>query len=214
MKILKYLSILFLSHLLMHFPIQHLVSLGLLQEGINNSHLKLGWDIYTVGIFYYLVIFFPFFEETSFRLFLKPTKNRLLFGVSFLSTLIVYLISSHYIDLDSQRFIYTSLTILLSVSLFILLNKKLNVSSQWQSRINSKYLLIASSVGFALVHYGVYFSSHIVLFSFIPLIKHFFSGLIFGIIRIRHGFRYGLLLHSSNNLLAFLAIFFKSTVLT
>jgi hypothetical protein len=214
MKVFKYLGFLFLIKMLLYLPIQHLVSIGVLQEEINHRHLKLGWDFYTLGIFYYIVIFFPFFEETSFRLFLKPTKNRLLVGVSFLSILIVYLISSHFIDLDSQRFVYTSLTILLSVSLFILLNKKMNASSQWQSKINSKYLLIASSVGFALAHYGVNFSSHLVWFSLIPLITHFFSGLVFGIFRMRHGFINGIILHSSNNLIAFLAIAFKSWAIT
>jgi membrane protease YdiL (CAAX protease family) len=185
-----------------------LVGKGLLEIESNHRNLDLGFDFFSIGIFYYLVMFFPLFEELSFRLFLNPKEKNIRIGFSFLFFISIFKVINQIYDLDSLRFILTTGSFGCALLLSYFLKGRLGTIQNWFKSIKKIYLLIISSFIFALMHYDTNYSSDSFFISLIPLLKHFFSGMIFGIFRIRYGFKNGFILHALNNMLSFLAIFF------
>ena len=209
MRFIKFLFILIIINQVCYFLINNLVDKGLLEIERNHRHLDLGFDLGSIRIFYYLVMFFPLIEELAFRLFLNPKERNIRMGFSFFFVVVIYKVTTLIFDLDKLMFVLTSGSFICALLLSIYLKGKLGGVENYIKFTNKNSLLIISCVLFAIMHYGTNYSSNSFLISLIPLTKHFFSGYVFGIFRIRYGLFNAVMLHSLNNLMSFLAIFFK-----
>lgn len=209
MKHFKYLGFLFAVSFFFQFPIQYLVNESFLNIEDNYRNFSLGLDLKSFQVFYYLVVFFPLFEELSFRLFLNPTNRNIKFGLAFLLVIVAYKIINQNFSIESHKLLVTLGSFCFAILLGFYFLEKFTSLSRKIASINQKCILYLSSIIFALMHFETNYSSHIFIISLFPLVKHFISGMIYGTFRIKYGFINGVFLHVLNNSLTFLVMFFN-----
>ncbi|MBT2162662.1 CPBP family intramembrane metalloprotease [Zobellia sp. KMM 6746] len=144
---------------------------------------------------YLVILVGPLVEELCYRFYLKI--NRLTISISLFFT-VYFLLSlyarSWFYDFHNETFI---IRVVASFFLVSLLNLRLGSVINKLKGINLKYVLWFSCCTFALIH----------LLNFVPLtfyqkiffpvlvLVQFVYGVVFGFLRLKHGFIWGLLLH-------------------
>lgn len=151
-------------------------------------------------------ILIPIFEESLFRLALKPKAINI--GVASFST--VYFSLTKFLEIESLFYFEVNpnciIRLLVSISLGLLVyrfsvNKSKHILRLWNK--NFPRIFYLCGVLFALLHLNNYYvaaNNNSFLIAIIVVLPHFFSALIFGYARLKHGFVFGTLLHSVNNL--------------
>lgn len=172
-------------------------------ENIAVSEVLEQW--HPIKLLVYGSILIPIFEESLFRLVLKPKALNI--GVTSFS--IIYFSLTKLLEIESLFYFKTNLNciIRLLVSIFcgilvylISVNKSKQILKFWSK--NFAAIFYSSGILFALLHLGNYIvvSPNNTLIASIVVMPHFFSALIFGYARLKHGFTFGTLMHIVNNL--------------
>jgi membrane protease YdiL (CAAX protease family) len=145
------------------------------------------------------VIFAPLFEETMFRLFLKFSRAR--FNISF------FLIS-----LSSFVFsgvVGSVMMVLWLVIAIMLIDRKYYIAIQYFWLKNRKVVFWAVVLLFGLVHLDNYDLNMIPWYLYFPtVLPQLIGGVFLGIVRIRFGFLWAILLHAAFNLIAVFETFY------
>jgi len=147
--------------------------------------------------FLFIVIVGPLFEELCFRLWLK--KGLFYATYSILGSL---LLLAGAISGSSAMAMDDVLTIVLLVGLLVAI-----FMSRHKPRVfikHYKYFYYISVFAFGLMHLSNYTDINLVSPWYLPLLAfpYIIAGFLFGYTRITYGFKYGLLLHMSLNLVA------------
>lgn len=150
----------------------------------------------------------PLVEELLFRLSLTP-KPVYLAITGGLFTL--YIISTGFYDIplfrvDSSFPLRLGLSLIVGFSVFYWVKKHTNRMERVWS-LNFRWILYLSAFGFGFMHSSNYETTALVLLAILTF-PHCISGLFFGFVRVRYGFRYSLLFHSINNFVALSLIIF------
>lgn len=131
----------------------------------------------------------PLIEEIMFRLILKPTKiNIIISSITF-----YFFVSGPVWYLNYFPFLRFFICLFLSVFLFIF-NDYLRGNLQ---KINQKKFLISTAIGFSLLHIYNFSNIQYILLPlyFIYVLPQFFLGIILGIIRLKNGLIWSVVLH-------------------
>jgi membrane protease YdiL (CAAX protease family) len=145
------------------------------------------------------VILAPFLEETMFRLFLKFSRAR--FNVSFFLIALFSFAFSKVVG-----FLMLGLWLIFAISL---LYRRYYISIQYfwlKNRVAVFWLIV---LFFGLIHLDNYDLEMIPWYLYFPtVIPQLIGGVFLGIVRIRFGFMWAVLLHASYNLVAFIDLFY------
>jgi nitrate reductase NapE component len=141
------------------------------------------------------VLFAPLFEETMFRLFLKFSRAR--FNISF------FLIS-----LSSFAFsgiLGGVMMVLWLVIAIVLLDRRYYIAIQYFWLRNRKLVFWSVVLLFGLIHLDNYDLNMIPWYLYFPtVLPQLIGGIFLGIVRIRFGFLWAILLHAAFNFIAVL----------
>lgn len=154
-------------------------------------------------LFFQIVILGPIIEEISFRLPLKFNKLFIPFSV-FVFYLMIKLLNKKDFYLGEYTLDYILLQVAISIMLFIVLFALLrikNIRYFIEEKIYKKHFGIffyALAFFFAFLHYKA--DSFSLVFVTPIIISQFISGVFLGYVRMKLGFRYGVLMHMLNNL--------------
>ncbi|MGM9506326.1 CPBP family glutamic-type intramembrane protease [Larkinella sp. GY13] len=131
----------------------------------------------------------PLIEEISFRLILNPTKKNIIIS----STIFFFLISGPVWYLST----FPTIRLLICFFIFIFFYTFSDFFNDKLLRLNKFFLLAISSFGFALFHIFNFSNFHFILLPIylIYVLPQFFLGVILGIIRLKNGFLWSVLLH-------------------
>lgn len=145
------------------------------------------------------VILAPFLEETAFRLFLKFSRAR--FNISvFLISLFSFAISG---------ILGSVLMILWLVLAISLLDRRFYITAQYFWLKNSKAVFWGVVLTFGLIHLDNYDLDMIPWYLYFPtVLPQLIGGVFLGIVRLRFGFLWAILLHASYNLVASLEMLY------
>jgi len=139
------------------------------------------------------ILVLPFFEETIFRLLLKPTRWNI--RVFFISV-------SIYISLLIYRQNYLPVVVFGGILVFVLMLIFLQKNGFFNFSHHFRYLFYLSAAVFAILHmFNFSQINNNWYFLILPVfvIPQFFMGLVFGYTRMVYGFIYAVLLHMSIN---------------
>jgi len=148
----------------------------------------------------------PFFEEVAFRLSLKFRPLYLALSSSvFCYYILTKLVYGSKISLVDDSFLTRLLaSLLFGILLYPLINfkkVKMVLVNFWESNFRIIYYVIC--ISFAWIHISKYELTWLNLM-LLPILTlpQLLSALIYGYIRIRHGFKYPLFFHTANNVIA------------
>ncbi|MCC5613293.1 CPBP family intramembrane metalloprotease [Nostoc sp. CHAB 5834] len=161
---------------------------------IRSSHLKLDEYIKTIGLYksiFIITIEAPIIEELSFRLLLRPTR----FNVSLsIAALILLLFDTIWYFSALPNY-----TIRLIVCIFLFFILYMIYNPLWipTLKIAEHKLLIITSLCFGAIHLSNFTPIYKDLFYLYPIYfsPQIFLGFILGIIRLRNGFIWAIILH-------------------
>lgn len=205
-KYFKYFILLLISSSVFHQLDQYLVMNEMLVDLRNFENISFDSTKSFLIFILFTVIIFPILEEASFRLILVKNPKNIYVGVSFLTGFTIYVLNIEYQWFNLGAFYDLSLLLIFVLLLFFLVKRFKSTLFNVFDKLSSLKMLVLFSSIFALFHFGNSYSSHIVLLSLVPLLKHFVSGLVFGTFRIKYGFIHGFFLHALNNLVASLGV--------
>ncbi len=155
-------------------------------------------EVNSTILFFVLVAFLPLIEEILLRLNLKISKLNIAAFLSVLTTLIVKLIFLHGI----QIYIYL-IAIPVFVPIYYIINRSNlpthKIETFWKS--NFKYIFHFSAIAFGMMHLFNFETIKWWMIALSPLLvaPQITAGYILGYIRMRYGFTYGWLIHSTIN---------------
>lgn len=168
----------------------------------SRSETVISTDSSILGLLIVSVVLGPLIEETIYRLPLifKPIYLGLAVGLT------TYVITSYYLleisiwDLE-HYFSYRLLSALIMTALVIWVVKEIpDLDMRFKMRL-FPFFFYFSAIAFGLSHFED-LREYNFLYLSVMLVPYIISGIIFGVVRIMHGFRYALVLHSFNNLVA------------
>lgn len=164
-------------------------------KDVPSRDLEKDYNIYQIILL--LVIFVPLMEEVCFRLWLKNG----LFYTTFSILGSLFLLAAAISGSSTTSIVYV-LAIVLSVVLLLTI-----FLSRHKPRVFIKhyhYFYYISVLAFGLMHLGNYTDINLVSPWYLPLLAfpYIMAGFMLGYTRITYGFRYGLLIHMSINLVA------------
>ena len=177
---------------------------------INNEHVaRTRQSMTTIQLLLASSVIAPIIEEIGFRLYLKYSKLNLALSISFLvyyylpgkgfsSDLGTYLMLEFYI-----RLLYLAFTFLLVY--FVLNFKKIEdlIGNIWNKKFS--YIFYFSAFLFGTIHiFNNNISLYTVLFGPIIQLSTIVGGIVFGYVRVKHGIKYSIALHSLNNFVVWL----------
>ncbi|WP_460545950.1 CPBP family glutamic-type intramembrane protease [Echinicola sediminis] len=205
-KYFTYCFLLFLSVLVFYQFNQFLVRKGKLIDLGTYDDLLLASNKDLWIFIFFMVVLFPLLEELSFRLVLVKKPKSIYYGMCFFVGFIPYVMNSKFQWFDLGLLYETGLLLLFVLLMIISFKRYMLKLFEVFNKLSSIQLLVLTSLFFALIHFGNLYTSEMLLFSLVPLLKHFVSGLIYGTFRIKYGFIHGFLLHSINNLVGCLGV--------
>jgi len=150
------------------------------------------------GSFFILLIWAPVIEEMAFRLWIVYSPEKLLKSIIALMLIILLNINIYY----KSSFL---LSLIMVLTIFIIVNK-LKIIFPAKLNLDIKYRIILSGISFGFIHLMRFELDVFYWYTCIPLVlPQVFSGIFFGYIRVRNGFRYNLTLHFLINATSYLA---------
>jgi membrane protease YdiL (CAAX protease family) len=176
------------------FFLKRIVSLGKLEK-IDRIFFE-SKDLLNILIsFIAFGILVPIFEEFSFRAILTKNEKYIRIGLCFFIVIFISKILEHFIYINFWIDLFLSFSF--GIILFLITKSVyFNFINFHQNRVA---FLIISSIVFALFHLGLNYSSEGFLILLISIIPFFFSGLILGLVTLKHGLISSISLHSLLN---------------
>ena len=150
-----------------------------------------------VKSFFIVLIWAPIVEEIAFRLWIVYSLKKMLISLLALCSIVLL-----------NLFVYYENYILLFFVIFLFYLASINVKNIFSSisKLNIKYRIVISGFFFGLIHLMNFELDKFPWYVCVPLIlPQIFSGIFFGYIRVRNGFRYNLTLHFLINATSYLA---------
>ena len=145
--------------------------------------------------FFLIVFIAPFIEELTYRFFLRRNMISILISLFF----IIYFAISILNDTSFYNFELSILLPKITMAAIPVLILYFFFKSFliWLNKINYKYIFWVSCISFALAHLMNFspLSFYEKMFFPILVIPQFVYGVIFGFMRVKYGFLWGLLLH-------------------
>lgn len=143
------------------------------------------------------VIFVPIVEEIVFRLWMKDKKYNLFISLFAIISLLIISLNRNMNEMD----VFADFGLL--ILLFIIFTCKVIPGFQLKY---FKYIFYSSCVLFGLLHICNYIDFQTIEWYIFPIvtIQEILAGFFLGFIRMKYGFIYGVLFHSSVNLLILL----------
>lgn len=185
---------------------KYLMSIGLLtyQERIffdNKSMLDF------LKVFFLICLITPIIEEFSFRFWLNMKSFSLIIGFSFFLITTILFITNQFIKINV--FLNSFINIIIPFVLANYINHRFVDKFLDKLKISNFYLIIFSAIVFAIFHLNLNYTGINIFFSLIALTPFFSFGLICGFLRLKHGFKYSLILHFAINFTGMLIIYFN-----
>lgn len=184
--------VIFFKHYLLYMLVAIFISipLGVL---INFTGITSKLDDVSTKMIFLGILVLPFFEETIFRLLLKPTRWNIW----------IFLISvSIYISLLIYRQNYLPIVVFGGILVFVLILIFLQKNGHFNFSHHFRYFFYLSVALFALLHmfnFSQVNNAWQLLILPVLVIPQFFMGLVLGYTRMVYGFIYAVLLHMSIN---------------
>jgi len=158
---------------------------------INFTGIASKLDDVSIKMIFLGILVAPFFEETIFRLLLKPTRWKIRV---FITTVAIY------ISLLIYRQNYLPVVVFGGILVFVLIFLQKNGYFSFSHHF--RYLFYLSATVFAILHMfnfsQINNNWHLLILPFF-VIPQFFMGLVLGYTRMVYGFIYAVLLHMSIN---------------
>ena len=147
-----------------------------------------------------IVILLPIVEELFFRLVLIPMRRNIAVFVFLLSIIVLYQ-GKYPKEIEAFLFVSVAISFLLAMGIFKYMQKKPIIEeSLWKRQ---KIIIILSIVFFGLIHIGniKVLQKELALFYPIYVLPQMFIGFFSSVLRVRLGFVWAVLFHSTINLI-------------
>jgi membrane protease YdiL (CAAX protease family) len=144
-----------------------------------------------------LAFIIPIIEELVGRLWIVYNRIYISWSLSTASGIIIYKLFGSNLNLPwYENYLWLSISILESISIFYFIKSKNQDSLERFWKNNQRKIILLSAVLFSILHYRHYeISLEIILLLPLVFAFYFTSGLILGYARVRYGFIYCCILH-------------------
>ena len=148
----------------------------------------------------------PIIEEFSFRYWLNMKSYSVRIGFSFFFITMIMFLTNHILKINI--FLNFFINIIAPFVLVGFIKYRFVDEFIDKLKISNFYLIILSAIVFALFHLNLNYIGVNIFFSLIALTPFFSFGVICGILRLKHGFKYSLILHFTINFTGILIMYF------
>lgn len=169
-------------------------------------------DTSNISFFIFGVILAPIIEELSFRYPLIYTRNSLVIGLAFFTISAFFTnrttISGHHeISYFVQKLMSPRFLCFLFAIFSIYLITRIDKVNFFLSNIWDRYLIVIVyilAIYFAYLHFELPITAKNIIWIAPLIVPHFFFALYYSYIRLKLGFIYCILIHMTNNFIAFI----------